>query len=328
MQPSATAPSRIEVVLQPPPAAPSNSGLITAALALAWPVAIVIVVVILRQAISDAVRALAARATKLSIGMVAVDLASASARSWGGSPLDELRDTAVTAPVGDSSSALVASLGDETAADYAVVDLGTGQEWITSRLFLVATLVARMRRLRAVVFVTAVPGPMTLLGTCDVEVLRGRLASRFPWLELAYVEAQAASFRGLTPAAVAPGQLALSQDGRLESWRAGDVLREFKRAIQFQGVAAPGGEGWELLGQQLWERAEWVTAESLSRLLGAALVRTAAVVDLATSDRQLAQQVLRADGPFVPVVDDQRIFQRLINRTTFVSRGARLLADD
>jgi hypothetical protein len=66
--------------------------------------------------------------------------------------LDDIRDTASHAPVGDSGAVLTATLTDPTPAECTVVDLGDGEEWITSRLYVVATLVARMRGLRIMVF--------------------------------------------------------------------------------------------------------------------------------------------------------------------------------
>jgi hypothetical protein len=155
------------------------------------------IVFLLRRAIGDALKGLAARTTKLSVGVVAVELAESTARSWGGAALDEIRDATLT-PVGDSSSALVTSLSDPTPADYAVIDLGNGDAWLTSRLFAVATIVARLRGLCAVAFtVPDALGPR-LLGTATVEALRRELGSRYPWLDLANAEAWLPSFNGMT----------------------------------------------------------------------------------------------------------------------------------
>jgi hypothetical protein len=319
--------SRVELVLQPPPSAQSNAWIERAPL-FAWPVAAVLIVLVLRHAIADALKGFGARATKLSVGVVAVELAAASARSWGGTPLDEIRHTAVTAPVGDSSAALVASLGDDSQADYALVDLGSGTEWLTSRLYTVASLVARMRRIRAVVFVSSMCAHSRLVGVVDVVKLRWALASHFPWLELAFLEACSKTYSGVSIQVVERNLVNFAADGRFESWRAGQVLQNYKAILQHRQPVAPVGSGWQQLGPGVWERAEWVTREGLFRLLGPSLVQTAVVRDLDTTEEQFAKRLLRATEDFVPVVDDQRAFQRLINRGSFVNRSARLLADD
>jgi hypothetical protein len=300
--------SRVEVVLQPPPSAHSNAWIERAPL-FAWPVAAVLIVLVLRRAIADALKGFGARATKLSVGVVAVELAAASARSWGGAPLDEIRDTAVTAPVGDSSVALVASLGDDSQADYAVVDVGGGSEWLTSRLYMVASLVARMRRIRAVVFVSSMCAQSTLVGVVDVVKLRWALASHFPWLELAFLEACSKTYSGVSTQAVERNLVSFAADGKFESWRAAEILKNYKAILQHRQPVPPVGTGWQELGAGVWERAEWVTPENLFVLLGPALMQTAVVRDLDTTEEQFAKRILRATQDFVPVVDDQRAFR-------------------
>jgi hypothetical protein len=142
MQAQPAIPPRVDLVVQQPPAPPRDHWDVVGTVA--WPLAATFIVFLLRRAIGDALKGLAARAKKLSVGVVAVELAESTARSWGGAALDEIRD-ATLAQVGDSSSALVTSLSDPTPADYAVIDLGNGDAWLTSRLFAVATIVARLR---------------------------------------------------------------------------------------------------------------------------------------------------------------------------------------
>jgi hypothetical protein len=293
----------------------------------AWPVAAVVIVVLLRRAIVEALKGFSSRATKLSVGIVAVELAAASARSSGGTVLDDVRDTATTAAVGDSSRALMASLDDASRADYTVVDLGSGQEWLTSRLYIVATLVARMRRLRTVVFVATENGKSRLVGVVEVQQLRWALASHFPWLELAFVQACWNAYLGLLPVSVERQQLTFMQEGPLDPGRAPKIFQQFKSLLQQRTTVAPTSSGWEHLSSDLWERAEWVTPDRLFQLLGSALVQTAVVRDLDTTEEQFAQRVMRATEDFLPVVDARHVFQRLVNRASFVNRSVRRLAD-
>jgi len=136
--------SKIEVVFQAPSGAPKDNSMIDLFMALAWPIAIILVILLLRKPISELFRNMGSRFTKLSVGAFAIELAAASAQSKSIAALDDIRDTASHASVADSSSALIQSLREDTSADYAIVNLGDGQEWLTSRLYLATSIVPRM----------------------------------------------------------------------------------------------------------------------------------------------------------------------------------------
>jgi hypothetical protein len=89
---------------------------------------------------------------------------------------------------------LIVSLSEESSADYAVVDVKSGEEWLTSRLYLVASLAARMRGIRAIVFVASAGVKSTYLGIVGIAPLRWALGAEYPWLELAYTQACGAAF--------------------------------------------------------------------------------------------------------------------------------------
>ena len=292
--------------------------------AAAWPVATLIAVFALRRAIGDAFKALTARATRLSVGVVAFELAESTAKSWGGTAVDELRDAASNAPVNDSSSALQESLSDSTPADYAVIDLGEGREWLTSRLFVAVTLVARVRGLRAVVFVVPEQLGLKVLGTASVDALRRALEVRYPWLALAYAEAWPA---GIGQAARAFERFGNPAGDPIDGWTAKRIFDEYKKSLQHKGIPGPVTSGWELIGTELWERGQWVTGQLIGELLGSRLVRTAVVRELDSTSEEIARQVLRADGDFVAVVQSDRILQSVINRKSFLDRTAKSLAD-
>ena len=141
-QREAGTPQRIEVTLQPPPAAGGPAWL-GAATTLIWPIVALIILIVLRDSIADALKGLGARAKSLSLGIVAFDFGKAAVKGLTPESLDDIRDTASHAPVGDSGAALIATLTDPTPAECTVVNLGDGNEWITSRLYAVVTLVAR-----------------------------------------------------------------------------------------------------------------------------------------------------------------------------------------
>src|SRR5438105_1276354 len=136
------------------------------------------------------------RFTKLSVGAFAIELAAASAQSKSIAALDDIRDTASHASVADSSSALIQSLREDTSADYAIVNLGDGQEWLTSRLYLATSIVPRMRGISVLIFNGK---NLTFLGLADVHQLRWQLATRYPWLEVGLLQAYNTVFGSENP---------------------------------------------------------------------------------------------------------------------------------
>jgi hypothetical protein len=186
-------------------------------------------------------------------------------------------------------------------------------------------MVARVRGLRAVVFTMPdVFGPK-LLGTTSVDALRRSLASRYPWLELAYAEAWTATFK--TARLLDRQTLNPTFSDLVDPQKAGQMLSYFKDALQHREKTVPTGTGWMLIGSSVWERAEWVTPTLVAELLGPRLIRTAAVRDLDSSSEQFARRVLRADGDFVAIVDPNGVFQSAVNRRSLLDRTARTFAD-
>lgn len=315
---------RIEVTLQPPPAADGPTWL-GPATALAWPLVALVVLIVLRDSVANALKGLGARAKSLSFGIVAFDFGEAAVKGLTPASLDDIRDTASHAPVGDSGAALTASLTDPAPAECAVVDLGAGDEWITSRLYTVVTLVARMRGLRVMVFTTSASGGRQFIGSAETEHVRWALASAYPWLEVAHVRAWNSHMGTLDPRIVERTQVSLAKDGRLDPWHVIQTFEEYKRQLQAP-VPPPGASSWlDLSGR--WERAEWITPALLIQLLGDALNVRTVQHDFDTSAEELARRVLRFPLDYVPTVDRTGRFLRVVARREYVSRTLRQVAD-
>ena len=321
---AAAAPQRIEVVLQAPPGQ-SRPDWLGAATALIWPLAALIVVVVLRQSIAEALKGLGARAKSLSIGFLAFDFGEATLKGLTPGSLDDIRDTASHVPVGDSGAALTATLSDPAPAECTVVNLGDGTEWITSRLYAVATLVARMRGLRVIVFTASGPGGAQFVGSAEPEHLRWALAATYPWLELALVRAWNNQAGALLPATVERTDMPLSNDGQPDPWRAVQTFEAYKRELQAP-VAPPGASGWlDLSGK--CERAEWVTPALLTHVLGDRLNQGTVQHDFDTAGEEMARRVLRFPLDYVPIVDRSGRFLRIVTRREYAGRTLMRVAD-
>jgi hypothetical protein len=180
--------------------------------ALAWPAAILAAVVLLRKPLASLLEDLGKRATKLSIFQFAVELATVPelAPSWN-VPGGDVRQL-TRADVFDSATmSLFQELSGAGASDYIVVDLGGGNQWLSSRLYIFVLLLQRMRRLTSVVF-TAAKGDETgvFIGIADPARVRWALAMEYPWLESAFARAYAQ----IAPCCRVATRLALHRVGR------------------------------------------------------------------------------------------------------------------
>jgi hypothetical protein len=307
-----------------------------------WPIVTLIVLLAYRRNIAGLIGALGGRVTKLSVFKVELELAT-SESSAPSVVLNQLRDT-TQAAVADSAGALFTQLQDSTPADFAIIDLGRGDEWITSRLFIAAALLERMRGLRAMVFVESrqwLPG--YFLAVASPSVVRWSLARRYPWLELAYATATEKAIAVTFPPPYftpIPGTatakdlaseetIVTSDWGTLDGRRAEVFTREFLSSIQyFTGTPTPPtSQGWvDLNGYR--ERAAWLTSQLLRELL------PAAVFDLQMNEMRdepqvrRARAVLRRPGDFVALVDADQRFKRLVDRRMLLEEAAQQLSQE
>ena len=157
-----------------------------------WPVVVLIILLAYRKEIPGFVEGISSRITKLGFGGFSIELAKATAFApdWSAGALD-LRQRATAVQVTDSTAAtFTTQLLGGGSADYAEANLGTGTEWLTSRLFIMAILFARMKGVRCFVFVeTACVVRRRFIGWAEPEKIRWALARQYPWLEKAYADA-------------------------------------------------------------------------------------------------------------------------------------------
>jgi hypothetical protein len=163
--------------------------------ALAWPFFAAIIVILLREPIHGFVTALGTRITKLSIFKVELELVPAAAGAEG-PLLDDLRTATTSADISDSFRTLLEQVQSQTPADFAEVNLGTGKDWLSSRLYIAALMLERMRAIQVIVFVErTAKSNRHIVAVVPVQELRWALARRYPWLEAAFLRAYIALFR-------------------------------------------------------------------------------------------------------------------------------------
>lgn len=193
--------------------------------------------------------------------------------------------------------------GGRASVDYAIIGLGTGQEWLTSRLYIFDLTLERMPGLRCIVFLET---GQQFLGIASLTEVRWRLARRYPWLETAFAKVHADMSDHLR---------IFSATGALDPLTAQEVVGNFLGHPSIQQPLAPGmspypdGSGWEVLrmgyGQQLWEHARWLDAARLRQDLGDMLQQDEAIWLKERPHLSHLEQVrfiLQRKGPFVALV--------------------------
>jgi hypothetical protein len=294
--------------------------------ALTWPTVAAMALYLLRKPLIELVGQIARRARKLSIYEVSVELATLPelSSSWSAGAFDVRQLT--SAVVFDSySKTLFQELLNPLPADYAVVDLGTGQKWLTSRLFIFAVVLGLARGLRAFAFLETINGTRRrFLGTAMPTDIRKALAMYYPWLEEAAVRAEAGYYgdapvdQPLISRSSIQSPLLFGADQKAIS----DFVNRFIQNIQ-RTTTPPLNEQsshLEIAGSpQTWERAHWIDGELLERVLTGSL-NYAWCEESPDNLDELAEAVVRREGQFVALVDADRRFRRLVDHYELLGR--------
>jgi hypothetical protein len=292
-----------------------------------------------RTSFGNLIHALGSRVTKLSLFKVEFELAPAIAAT--SMPLlDEIRTGTAPAVIADSAKAMLEQAQSTTPADFAEIAIGGGKEWLTSRLYIAAVMMERMRGMKVFVFVER--GPATerrFLAVAPVRELRWALACRYPWLEAAWVAATKTAFpapwRANAPNLPEGAEWAMnpsssvstsivSETGAFAPYQARSLVEQFITSLQKPPPQNELVEGeWVALrGGSIKERAEWVTHEMLESLLPrqAFNMWAPALPDAPRAKR--TRSVLRRKNAFVALVQDDREFYRLVNRQALLEEIA------
>jgi hypothetical protein len=296
--------------------------------ALVWPLLLLVLALLFRDRLVEAARLMAPHLKSLSVGIVSIEFAEARPLSLQMVGAVDLRHAGQSTDVNDSTlRSFYAQVSEPSRVDYAVVDLGGGHEWLTSRLFILSVILARMRGLRALVF-TETTGHVRrrLVGVSEHDKVRWRLAARFPWLEAALAHAESAVWPQHPPgmSVVAAGPIISNDDGRLE-WPGGSpepaaqLLRAFLDEIQLAPAAAMPSDDWQALpasNPPRTEHAQWLTAAALEQILGPALDQSSiSLTELHRSDELTKARLLLAQsGRWLALTREDRIFDRLVDR--------------
>ena len=305
--------------------------------ALAWPLITIVAALVYRTQIGRFVQAVGERATRFSLFKVEVELTSASKPVF--TPLlEDIQRAPSSAQVSDSSRAMIAQVQDSAQADYALIDIGQGGEWLTTRLFIGALMLERMRGLRCLVFTEQ--SQLTdrrFVALASPSQIRWSLAQRFPWLEVAfarsYAEKQPYIGIDLLPdlnLVTVQTELITSKTGALNPFMARQLVGRFIDLVQSQPLAGPQSvpqigsrDEWVKLESGNLERSAWVTRQLLRELLPDDAFNAWADESRDQPRIKRTQFVLGIrEANFVALLSGDRAFLRLIDRRTLLEEVA------
>jgi hypothetical protein len=293
--------------------------------AVAWPAVVCAGLIAFRDPISRFLSGLARRVRKFSAFNVEFELTDVTAKQVTGPVLADIK-SGEPIFVADSAGQIFAQLLDERRADYVVIDLGDGQEWLLSRLFIVAAMFGGMRGVRCMVFTAGTAGHAdALIGIASLDEVRWRLARICPWFEIALAKAVTSALQ-YEPAQMLPGtQMFRTDCGGYEPYIAATIVRTFLTLLQVN--TAPSTAGWEKIHDNppVWERAEWVTTSVLRTLFGDFLSKASVINPGERSKQDVARSVLSQPGSFVAGITSGR-FNELFDRVTLLEQVGRQVA--
>ena len=328
-----------------PPALPPAFPAVELVKGIAWPLAALVIAIGFRQPIALFMNALGGRITKLAVFKVELERVPATAVTT--TPLlDDIRTATNSATISDSSRTMIEQVQSGTPADFAVVSLGGGAEWLTSRLYIAAVMMERMRGVKVFVFVERAPNTeRRFVAVASLRQLRWALARRYPWLEAAWARVQLSPFPQALPPSPptlpagaqwlpdprtlsVPQPVIQSDNGALDPWQARMAVSGFIDLLQRQCPAGPSDAEWITLYGTTQERAAWVTRDLLSSLLPPEAFNAWAHAMRDAPRVQLTRSVLRRAAAFVALVEGDREFVRLTNRQVLLEDIAASLGEE
>jgi hypothetical protein len=296
--------------------------------ALAWPAVVAFSLYIFRRPIVELVGQVVRRAKKVSVFEVSVELAPLPELhpSWSVGEADARRLS--SSQIFDSASqSLFQELLKPARADYAIVDLRTGDAWLTSRLFIFSLILGEVTGLRAFVFLeTTANTRRRFLGVATPSGVRRALGRRYPWFEEAYARALATMYpitqppevNGVSNFSNQPSPLASGEQGRVSSF-----VQYFVQNLQ-RTTSPPDNESRTYLEigtePKTWERAHWIDGDRLERDLAEVLEYAWVTESLDSPRRLITEAVVRRNTSFVALVDSDRRFVGLVDRYALLNQ--------
>lgn len=310
--PSTSGITKIDITQHTDGNAGSVATIIGAAEKLAWPITVLLLLLFYRKTIETMVSEFSEKGGELSIAGLAIKFPVMKAIALDDDVLSFKTSDPVIITNDSMKTTLLRMLRDPSQREYIVINLGEGQEWVTSRLFIFTIMLRTMKAVRCIVFLEgSVP---KFLGIARPDRIRWALAQGQPCLEKAYLTA-------LTQSIQSQPEPFVNNEGALDSQIAENAIRAFIREVgpnstACAGAQPPKGKQWAKLGNNI-EYGTWLSGVDVQQLIGAELYKDA--VSEAAEHATEAKALLQLTAPWVARVKTTGEFLSLIDRTAFIN---------
>lgn len=296
-----------------------------------WPIVVLILLLKYRKTIVALVTGLSTRVSKLGFGGVSIELAKAEPfiPEWSQSSTAlDLRKRATAVEINDSTArSFLLQLQMKSQGDYSIVNLDSGEDWLTTRLYILSIVYARMKGVKCFVFVETINGIRgRFLCWATPEKVRWNLSRRYPWLELAYSKAYTRLHSaGLAVIVSDRGELGNRYNPQ-DPTPAMELMKYFLEEVQ-RPVPVPNDGPWVHLDSavQTYEHAEWIDGKLLENILGADAVKQYLKTDVLTrSKEEQVTAFLSFTADYVAVTNDDVRFEYLVDRKVILEQVAEI----
>ncbi|MEH2537193.1 MULTISPECIES: hypothetical protein [unclassified Bradyrhizobium] len=295
--------------------------------ALAWPLVVVLALILFRGPLVELLGEVIRRARKVSVYHVSVELATVPVLSPSWSPPEiDVRQLSSAHLIDSYTVTLFDELSKPAPADCAIVDLGSGKEWLSSRLFLFALVLGEVTGVRAFVFLEKSSSTRkAFLGIASPKAVWKALAARHPWFEVEFGGATAKLGNAMFPT---------SNSATLRH-----IAKNYVETLQRKTEPPKGEERdyqqWEstsptnpTVSEKVWEKTTWITGELLERWLGPTLSDAWCTEEQDTPNSALVEAILKRNDDFVAIVDRHHKFRGLVDRKALASQAWRTRVQD
>ena len=307
--------------------AKESASLLGSLASFAWPLVTLIILYLYREPLGKFLTTISARATEISIGSWASvklpegkeappDIVNMIFELKGDAPWSAKREASLL------TDSLESDMPDFFGpSEIILVDLGDGNQWLTSRLFLLAVMFQRTTTLECIVFTRSLPsGDRRFVGCATPHNVRWALAANQPWLEVAYAFAYSQALAAVAEVGGTPPVTHI--DGSLEPRIVQGIIQHFIYSIKdFNSVLVQNDPAnWVQIGSGA-EHATWLTETEVQRIVGVHLWRDAvqARSDDTPEQRKLeVKRVIGKSAPYVAILKDDA-YKSLVNRIALLS---------
>jgi hypothetical protein len=302
-------PIRVEIS-QPAEMHPSWEKWISLVEKVAWPVVVALGVFLFRKPLSNFLDVVGKRATEISIGGLGIKLPTMNEAQLGEDVLTFRAADTFMVISSSAKTSLFTMFEQSGKYEFVAINLGRGDKWLSSRLYIFATILQRMKALRCIVLLSAgADTESQFIGATTPDKVRWGLAMLQPWLEGAYAQAYAKSLATGVP-------IVRNETGAMDAEIAEQLVKDFLSNLTVPTPPPVNDFEWvTFTANQSPEHATWLSEEYLEQGLGYALWKD---VIVASETKKEAKMLLKCSAPYVAKIKRNGEFLSLIDRIAFV----------